>query len=191
MDDKIAARELFRYYRGSRFLMWRDEKVELYKSYKATAEEERGWMREIQKEFLQLILTSSDLGKVEVNVMEVSATLEDGWGFPDAEFFPTLVDAIRTKSAHMDSWQNVVAAESLLDAIKAVQKQGVRKEAYADGMDLVGEVLNGVLSSPISFTTLPNFAPPGVSAEQHMIDRAQRDLKKWKEFAVANNLRNT
>ena len=191
MDDKIAARELFRYYRGSRFLMWRDEKVELYKSYKATAEEERCWMRELQKKYLQIMLTSNDPEKVKYNVSQVSATLEDGWGFPDAEFFPTLVDAIRTKSARMDSWQKVVSAESLLHSIQAVQKQGVRKEAYADGMDLVGELLNGVLSSPISFTTVPNFAPPGVSAEQHMIDRAQRDLKKWKEFAVANNLRNT
>lgn len=178
MSDKNIAKELFRQYRGSQFQMLRDQKHELYKACHVTKAEEHAWMQELQEEYLQRMLTAETAKEVSALIVAFGATFRDGWGNPDVNMFPRFIEALRARCGLLDSLQQVVAAETVLEIVEAYQKKGIDREVCAKGVAFSRETLNNILANPITVSEPSPLLPRFGSDKEQIVSRAKRALAK-------------
>ena len=142
MRLESKAKEMFRYYKGSHFLMEREGEYTIYKGFNISREIEIEWLKEMQQEAL-------DRFNHEVNIKE-KALLFSEYGFiiglsKDIQGYHFMRDYIRDNVENSDSESLLRNTNAVLNLLNIVN-QNERKEIIKEALEWLRYITNNPIS---------------------------------------------
>lgn len=147
MVDRInEAKQLFIRYGGSLFHMDREGELQRYRSFGVSREQEEAWMHELTSQMLQTISRENDATKLRVSV---GALVDSMLNHNRYEQVPLLLDTIRSKFDSLDSFSQLLVAESMVRLIESSMGKGQVVPMVSYARDTVTEMIEGIIKRPI------------------------------------------
>lgn len=178
MNIRDTAKEIFMKYGGIHFFMAREGEYELYKTFNISKEQEKIWIKEFQKRLLCQI-------KNEDVASDLLLTLCDSIiEYKDIECLTDLLAIIKTKKDNVDSFTEMMMAESLLKIVESFIKSSHEDHHVVHKSKKIAlNILKNVLKKPItvgSYYKKLGYLQDEIK-EYNIRERVSRKIKKWEQ----------
>lgn len=178
MEKEKLAKEIFLKYSGSHFYMDREGEYEYYKSFNISDEQEQQWIKDYLQETLNII-KNEDI--VSDNFINFATAITQ---FKDIYHFEQLINLVKSKNDHLDSFSRMRMAEDILNIVESLSRNWsiLMKNAsiISEGQQLAFNILKDILKKPISIAQYYqnlDYLEDEVK-DNSVVDRVKRLLKK-------------
>lgn len=179
MGDMSEAKQLFLKYGGSLFHMDREGEYQRYKCFGVSRELEEAWIEELRSDLLRSIANEDDGVKIRLAIR----TLVDSiWNRGGYELDPQMLDIIKSKAGIMDSFSQLLVAESIAKLVDSCKCKGESIAMVPYAVDTAVEILERIVENPISVAQedRDNAVLKEVVQPHRIVERAHECLLKLK-----------
>jgi hypothetical protein len=173
MEDQLRAKELFTYYRGSTFHMYREGDYEEYKLYKVSKENEAIWVQEMIDKYTE-----------ELSIRDWEAVFCLGSIARDFKDIRILKNVVSFASRHLRSADSVVKlmfAEQIIDILKPV-KRDITKELLYQTLQTTKLILDEIISKPLILDSGHELESFNLKDKRSLNLRANSSIKELNSF---------
>lgn len=170
------AKEIFLKYCGSHFHMEREGEYKLYKSFNITKEQEKPWIKELQKELLEKVKEDDAVGH---NFNLLCSSIRQYYSL---DILKELVDYVNSRKEVFDTFSMMLMAEGVLGIVESFERSNLRNHETVEFARAVSiEILECLLNRPISIA--PIYLQDGDLAElsnhKYIQKRIRKELANW------------
>lgn len=167
------AKELFTLYFGNYFQMHRDEKLEEYKSYNISKEEEAGWLEELIAKYTgELSIRSWDA---------VIGLLTVAKNYPDSRILDNVIAFASRHVMSSDSIVKLMYAENIIAIIKLVSNKCSTEQLH-HAYKVTALILEDIISKPLIIDPGHELQEFHLKDKKSLNNRAAKSIEAIKEM---------
>lgn len=171
--NKLIEKELFTLYFGSYFQMHRDGKLEEYKSYNISKEEEAGWLEELIAKYTgELSIRSWDA---------VIGLLSVAKNYPDSRILSNVISFASRHVMSSDSIVKLMYAENIIAIIKLVSNKCSTEQLHY-AYKVTALILEDIISKPLIIDPGHELHEFQLKDKKSLNNRASKSIEVIKEM---------
>ena len=178
-DNLKAARDLFIRYNGSHFQMEREGKLDYYRTFHVSDEQEKWWIKEYIEESVEQISTVDNISLLITSLCTAISQ------YNDVDGLMTVVVGVRSKVSDMDSFSKIRISEEVLKTIEKFKKRKlIGDQIILDVKEIMLDILYSVVNNPVTIAPVYRNLNhlKAIISEENIILRARDDIGDWKKI---------